>query len=199
MKIILFALLALALNIQAASVTLSHDPNTDGVTKGYFVYTFQNGAQIFKTDVGLSTTNTVANLVNSNTYTFYVTAYDINKAESLPSNTITNTIPSLPTPAVPVISSVTSVKNGANWNVTVNWGAVSGATSYTVQLLNSSGAVLLTNTSTSNTSTFSSVSAGQYSAIVKSVNSSGASLSSIPYLIININAPTNVKTITISP
>ena len=199
MKIILFALLALTLNIQAASVTLSHDPNTDGVTKGYFVYTFQNGARIFKTDVGLSTTNTVANLVNSNTYTFYVTAYDINRAESLPSNTITNTIPSLPTPAVPVISSVTSVKNGANWNVTVNWGAVSGATSYAVQLLNSSGAVLLTNTSTSNTSTFSSVSAGQYSAIVKSVNSSGASLSSIPYLIININAPTNVKTITISP
>ena len=195
----LFTLLVLTFNTHAASVTLAHDPNTDGVTKGYFIYTFQNWVQVFKTDVGLGTTNTVANLTNLITYTFYVTAYDINKKESLPSNTITNTIPALPIPAVPIISSVTSVKNGPNWNVTANWGTVSGATTYSVQLFNASGAVLFTNTSVSNTSTFMSISAGQYSIIVKSINSSGASLARIPYLIININAPINVKGITISP
>ena len=70
----LFTLLVLTFNTHAASVTLAHDPNTDGVTKGYFIYTFQNGVQVFKTDVGLGTTNTVANLTNLITYTFYVTA-----------------------------------------------------------------------------------------------------------------------------
>lgn len=201
MKTIIFLLTLFTLiSTQAASVTLVHDANTDTVTKGYFVYTLQNGAQVFKTDVLLSTTNTVNNLLNSTTYNYYVTAYDVNKKESLPSNIITNTTPAIAIPIAPVISSVKTTKNGLNWDIDVNWGAVSGATSYSAQILNSANVVIFTVNSSNLTAKFTGITSGQYTFIVKAINSSGSSPASTPFgPVINISTVTNVRVINSLP
>ena len=200
--IFLLTLLTLTLNAFAASVTVAWDANTDGVTKGYYVYTFQNSTQVSKLDTFLSNTFTIPNLANSTTYSIYVKAYDINRAESLASNTITVTTPptSTPVPVAPALSSAISTKNGPNWDIDITWGAVAGATSYSVQIINAANTVLFTNTSTTLTTKFTNIPSGQYTFIAKSINSSGPSQASAVFgPIINLSIPANLKAITISP
>jgi hypothetical protein len=70
------------------SINLAWDPSPSGVS-GYRLYSLMQGSsQASITDVGNVTSAVVQNLVDGQTYTFYVTAYDGNQIESDPSNSI---------------------------------------------------------------------------------------------------------------
>lgn len=198
---ILSAVVGVIVDAQSATVSLGWDANTDGVTKGYYVYTLQGTTQVSKQDALTATTFTVSGLANSTTYSFNVTAYDVNKRESLPSNTVNFTTPAaIPIPAVPTISGYNWSKNAVSgYDIDVAWTVSAGATSYVIQILNASGAVLQTNTSTSNATRFAAMPAGAYSVMVKASNTSGSSVFSGAYAVIILASPGNTRVITSTP
>ncbi len=131
-------------NSYAANLELAWDANIEPDLAGYNVYSSSVTQPIF---VGKQTTATVSNLVVGSTYQFTVTALSTNDLESLPSGTISYTVPSVPTTATnkaPVVSAGTSqsvrLPNNASLKgaftddglpnppgkVTVTWSKVSG-------------------------------------------------------------------------
>jgi hypothetical protein len=86
----LFGAHLLSAPVQAVTnVSLAWDPSPSGGAAGYLVYSIvQGSSQSTVTDVGNATNAVVQNLVEGQSYTFYVTAYDANRVESDPSNSI---------------------------------------------------------------------------------------------------------------
>jgi fibronectin type 3 domain-containing protein len=81
----------------AASVTLRWDPSSDTNVVGYAVYYgTASGDYIERLDAGSQTTVRITDLVEGITYYFAVTAYISTGLESLPSNEIAYTVPSVP-------------------------------------------------------------------------------------------------------
>jgi hypothetical protein len=77
--IALLAVLAIStFNVLAADeIVLAWDPNNDTETAGYYLHTADGaGRPLSKSDMGSSTTATVSGLLEGNTYTFFVSAYD---------------------------------------------------------------------------------------------------------------------------
>src|SRR2546430_6708204 len=89
------------------SVTLAWDPSPDGNVAGYVLYYGVIGGNLTNSlDAAYQTTGTVSNLVAGTTEFFFVTAYNGQRVESLPSNLITYTVPGVNnTP--PTISNIT--------------------------------------------------------------------------------------------
>ena len=82
----------------AGQVSLAWDPPLFTTPTGYKLYYWQGSAEVPQSiDVGNQTTYTLTGLVDGETYTFAVTAYDTTDTESDESNTATVTIPSGPT------------------------------------------------------------------------------------------------------
>ena len=84
----------------ASSLNVAWDASPSAVS-GYFIYTVDAGtSETVKTDVGNTTTAALNSLTPGHKYSIYVTAYD-SSTESMPSNVITLTAPSVagsPTP-----------------------------------------------------------------------------------------------------
>jgi fibronectin type 3 domain-containing protein len=77
----------------SAQVTLAWDPNTDSDTAGYKLYYGEaSGSYSQVIDVGDTTSYTVTNLTNGNTYYFTSTAYDATGNESEHSNEVIKTL-----------------------------------------------------------------------------------------------------------
>jgi Fibronectin type III domain len=91
--------------IMADSVTLTWDPNSIPNLAGYRLYSGTTpGVFTQRIEVGNSTTISVSNLTEGQTYFFAVTAYNTSGAESPPSN-ISYTAPFAITTAAPVQAS----------------------------------------------------------------------------------------------
>jgi len=83
----------LTANAFSAQVTLAWDPNTDSETPGYKLYYGEaSGSYSQVIDVGDTTSYTVTNLTNGNTYYFTTTAYDAAGNESEHSNEVSKTL-----------------------------------------------------------------------------------------------------------
>jgi hypothetical protein len=96
--------------LASASVTLAWDPSP-GQVAGYIIHTVRTNSQVITSDVGNTTTAAVNNLNSGEPYTFYVTAYNTNRAESDPSNSVNYTPPQV-TPSQFLVSD--TVTRG-NW------------------------------------------------------------------------------------
>src|SRR5881397_3562513 len=80
------------------SVTLAWDRSTDATTTGYkLYYTDVATATTSAINAGNVTSNTVSGLTETKTYSFYVVAYNASAVESVPSNLINYTVPSVNT------------------------------------------------------------------------------------------------------
>lgn len=80
-----------------ASVTLQWDPSSSSNVAGYAVYYGTvSGNYTARVDAGAQTTVSISGLLGSTTYYFMVVAYTDYGVESLPSNEITYTVPSVP-------------------------------------------------------------------------------------------------------
>jgi hypothetical protein len=78
----------------ALGVTLAWDPDTDPNLAGYrLYYGTADGVFTHEVEVGTSTTVSVSNLVDGQTYFFVVTAYNASAVESAPSNEVSYTVP----------------------------------------------------------------------------------------------------------
>src|SRR6266542_1421336 len=87
------------------SVTLAWDRSTDSAVTGYKVYyTDLATATTSAINAGNVTSNTVPGLVEAKTYSFYVVSYNASAIESVPSNLINYTVPSVNT--APTISNI---------------------------------------------------------------------------------------------
>ena len=107
------------------SVTLAWDPSPDSSVGGYFVYYGVVGGNLTNLlDAGYQTAGTVSNLVAGSTEFFFVTAYNRQRVESLPSNLITYTVPGVNNNKPPTISSIPGR--------TINEDTQTGAISFTV-------------------------------------------------------------------
>ena len=107
------------------SVTLAWDPSPDSSVGGYFVYYGVVGRNLTNLlDAGYQTAGTVSNLVAGSTEFFFVTAYNRQRVESLPSNLITYTVPGVNNNTPPTISSIPGR--------TINEDTQTGAISFTV-------------------------------------------------------------------
>ena len=85
---------AAGFSLEANTVTLVWDPNSESDLAGYRLYYAEvSGNYDQQIDVGNTTTNTVSGLVQGRTYYFVVTAYNISGLESDPSNEVSTTIP----------------------------------------------------------------------------------------------------------
>src|SRR5712671_3197936 len=105
------------------NVTLAWDPTPDTSVVGYLVYYgLAGGSSTNSLDAASQTTATVSNLTAGATEFIYVTAYNAQRVQSLPSNLINYTIPVANTP--PTISSVAKR--------TSNEDATTGAIGFTV-------------------------------------------------------------------
>ncbi len=106
------------------NVTLAWDASPDASVVGYILrYGIVGGISTNSLDVANQTTGTASNLNAGTTVFFFVTAYNAQRLESLPSNLITYTVPGVNnTP--PTISSITSP--------TINEDTQTGAISFTV-------------------------------------------------------------------
>jgi hypothetical protein len=106
----------------AASVTLGWDASPSADVSGYAVYQgTASGTYTQRLDVGAQTSVTIADLVESVTYYFAVTAYTVAGVESTPSNEIAYTVPSGQIPR-PYISSFRFTTEGP----TLTWSCVPG-------------------------------------------------------------------------
>lgn len=77
-------------SIYASEVKLAWNPSPDAT--GYLMYSVIEGSgQTNITDVGATTNAIIQNLVAGQAYTFFATAYDTNRVESDPSNSVTFT------------------------------------------------------------------------------------------------------------
>ena len=87
--ICLFVFSPFPLSVQAATVTLAWDPNSEPDLVGYLVHygTVSGNYQVYM-DVGNNTQATISNLQNGGTYYFSVTAYDSSANESGYSNEV---------------------------------------------------------------------------------------------------------------
>ncbi len=122
----LFAALILVMcqSSQAATVTLAWDPSTDPEVTGYRLYCAhlpETEFQVF--EVGGETAFTIPDLVEGETYAFYVTCYNTVGLESEPSNTIDYTVPALPISEVRITQSRIDDNN-----IVITWSSVAGAT-----------------------------------------------------------------------
>ena len=96
--------------VRAASVKLEWDPSPDLTVVGYILYHGVAGTSyLTATDVGNQTMGTLTNLLSGIPNVFYVTAYNSNRLESVPSNTVTTNLPGLFPP--PVISAIADHKS----------------------------------------------------------------------------------------
>jgi hypothetical protein len=78
----------------ALGVTLAWDPVPDPNLAGYRLhYGTADGVFTHEVEVGTSTTVSVSNLVDGETYFFVVTAYNTSAIESAPSNEVSYTVP----------------------------------------------------------------------------------------------------------
>ena len=84
--VIFFVFALLHTPVIASEVTLTWDPNQENDLAGYRMY-YGNSTGTYgpPTDLGLTTSHTVANLPEGQTYYFTLTAYDTSGNESLPS------------------------------------------------------------------------------------------------------------------
>src|SRR6266496_2775446 len=106
-----------------SNVTLAWDPSPDTSVVGYIVYYgLAGGSSTNSLDAAGQTTATVSNLTAGANEFFYVTAYNSQRVESLPSNLVNYTIPAANTP--PTIASITSR--------TINEDTSTGAIGFTV-------------------------------------------------------------------
>jgi hypothetical protein len=95
-----------AARIIADSVTLAWDPGSIRNLAGYRLYSgTTSGTFTQKIEVGNSTTISVSNLTEGQTYFFAVATYNTSGAESAPSNEVSYTVPFRVTPAAPVQAS----------------------------------------------------------------------------------------------
>jgi len=106
-----FSLLFFSLNAQAGEVTLAWDPPSTEYEG--FILSYGTSSESFSNnqDVGPSTTHTVNNLNEGQTYFFAVKAYNANHANESPfSNQVNVTIPVLDTtpPASPISVQIVS-------------------------------------------------------------------------------------------
>ncbi len=106
------------------NVTLAWDASPDASVVGYILrYGIVGGISTNSLDVANQTTGTASNLNAGTTVFFFVTAYNAQRLESLPSNLITYTVPGVNnTP--PTISSIA--------NQTIAAGRTTGPISFTV-------------------------------------------------------------------
>ena len=113
-----------ASSVHAASVTLAWDASADTTVTGYIVhYGVVGGTTTSALDVANQTTAVVPNLTAGASEFFYVTSYNAQRVESLPSNQITYTIPTTSNTA-PTISSIA--------NRTINEDSTTGPLALTV-------------------------------------------------------------------
>lgn len=94
---IYISILFLTLNVFAGtnkSVTLAWSPSPDSMVTGYNLYQVSL-SQTDKYNVGPLLLFTVTNLVKSQPYSYYATAYTANNIESLPSNQVNYTPPNI--------------------------------------------------------------------------------------------------------
>jgi len=95
------------------SVTLAWDRSTDATVTGYrLYYTDVAASSTSSINAGNTTSGTVAGLVESKTYSFYVVSYNSSGVESAPSNVIGYTVPSANT--APTISSIADLSTAQN-------------------------------------------------------------------------------------
>jgi hypothetical protein len=96
--------------IRADNVTLSWDPASIPNLAGYRLYSGTTPGTFTQTiEVGNSTTISVSNLREGQTYFFAVTAYDTSGAESASVNEVSYTVPSSITAAAPIQASATAI------------------------------------------------------------------------------------------
>lgn len=100
-RILIAALTAVIPNHTAtgADVTLAWDPDLSADITGYRLYVgTSSGVYIQTSDLGITTSTMVSNLIVGTTYYFVVTAYNSVGLESPPSNEVSFTPTSTPTP-----------------------------------------------------------------------------------------------------
>lgn len=101
-------------HLQAESVTLAWDPNTEPDLAGYYIYYGEQGAAPQRVDAGLNTTLTIDDLTPGLTYVFYATAFNTANLESDPSESVTYTFPDAqPVPPAWAVSGDTTTQG--NW------------------------------------------------------------------------------------
>lgn len=130
----------------AADVTLAWDPDVSADITGYRLYLgTTSGVYIQTSDVGITTSTMVSNLIIGKTYYFVVTAYNSSGLESPPSNEVSFTPTSStpgpsPTPEPGPAQILTPVPGGSlnSGTVTFNWTSGS-ATDYVLLIGSSSG------------------------------------------------------------
>jgi hypothetical protein len=123
--------------IMADSVTLTWDPNSIPNLAGYRLYSGTTpGVFTQKIEVGNSTTISVSNLREGQTYFFAVTAYNTSGAESAPVNEVSYTVPSPITAAAPVqASAVATTATAAATTAMAARATTPGPTPRTTRLL----------------------------------------------------------------
>src|SRR5262245_53850873 len=90
----LFLLLSSPLDVMAAEVGLTWDPNSEPDLAGYKLYRREAGGSTDWTlDVGLATSAQATGLIAGRTYCFVVTASNTSGLESDPSNEVCYTVP----------------------------------------------------------------------------------------------------------
>lgn len=150
MKTLLTSFLVfVALLTKAATVTLTWDANTDGVTTSYTVYKVLAGTTSAIGSVTHPTvTLSVTRELPGTTASYYVTAKSSQGLESGPSNVVVDTVPStLPLPSAIMNLTGTVSVSGGTVTETLTWSAnlpSEQVTSYLVTRYNASGAVVQT-------------------------------------------------------
>jgi hypothetical protein len=134
---------AARLCLQADTVTLAWDPNSESDLAGYRLYYGEaSGEYSQSVDVGNTNTITVSTLNEATTYFFVVTAYDTTGLESDPSNEVSYSVPAANQPPVvsagpdqtislPASATLSGTATDDGWpnppgKLTTTWNQVSG-------------------------------------------------------------------------
>lgn len=137
--------------ISAAQVTVVWNASPEPNLAGYSISFSTNSTDYTKRTVGLTTSTTLSNLVEGETYTIYATAFNSAGLESNPSDPVNYTVPAaVSLPALPVISgqptnqtvtagmplnlAVVASGTGLQYQWYRNGGALAAGTSATLQI-----------------------------------------------------------------
>jgi len=183
--------------VSAGQVTLTWDRNPEPDIAGYYIYQgSESGNYTNVINVGMSTTNTVSDLVEGGAYYFAVTAYNLSGLESGFSNEISYTVPGVVKPgAVPRVA-LTSPSVGQIFRApaTVTLAAAvtaNGSPITKVQFLNG-GTLLGEDTTSPYSFNWSNVSAGSYTLLARVVYGTGQTVNSASMGISVTNPPSSI-------
>jgi hypothetical protein len=162
-------------------ITLAWDASSSANVAGYFVhYGNASGSYPNAIDVGYQTSATVSNLTPGQTFYFVVTAYNVSRTESPPSNEVNYQVPNVLLPTVSLTAPAQNTAYASPANITLSASVVPNGHSIDSVQFYSNSLLLGQVTTPPYSFTWSNVSAGGYSLTARILYDSGSQMASSP-------------------